>query len=119
MLGTVKDPRGPRGRVYGSRFVLAAVLVAALARASSFRLVAGHVADLPQSLLRRLGAWWCRFRLEYACASGRMIPRLLCEIGSDQHDRAVGAWLRGEVDADVDGVLASAVDGKGPAGVLD
>jgi hypothetical protein len=54
MLGTVKDPRKRRGRMYGLQFVLAAVLVTVLGRgASNFRQVADHIADLPQSLLRR------------------------------------------------------------------
>lgn len=112
MLGTVKDPRKPRGRMYGLQFVLAAVLVAVLAKASNFRQVADHVADLPQSLLRRLGARWCHFRMKYAYPSERMIRRLLCDIDADELDRAVGVWLRSKVDADVDGVLALAIDGK-------
>ena len=112
MLGTVKDPRKRRGRVYGLQFVLAAVLVAMLAGASNFRQVADQVADLPQPLLRRLGARWCYFRMRYGYPSERMIRRLLCDVDADELDRATGAWLRGNVKADVDGVLALAIDGK-------
>ena len=60
-LGTVQDPRKRRGRMYGLVFLLAASLIAVLAGASNFRQVADHVADLPQSLLRQLGARWCSF----------------------------------------------------------
>jgi predicted transposase YbfD/YdcC len=111
MFGAVKDPRGRRGRVYGLQFVLAAVLVAVLAGASNFRQVADHIADLPPSLLRRLGARWCHFRTGYACPSERMIRRLLCDVDADELDRVAGAWLRSNLDA-VDGVLALAIDGK-------
>ena len=55
-LGTVKDPRKRRGRMYGLTFMLAASLIAVLAGASNFRQVADHVADLPQSVLRKPAA---------------------------------------------------------------
>jgi predicted transposase YbfD/YdcC len=98
--------------MYRLPFVLAAVLVAVLAGASNFRQVADNIADLPQSLLRRLGARWCHFRMKYACPSERMIRRLLCDIDADELDRVAGAWLRSNVSADADGVLALAIDGK-------
>jgi predicted transposase YbfD/YdcC len=112
MLGTVKDPRKRRGRMYGLQFVLAAVLVAVLAEASNFRQVADHIADLPQSLLRRLGARWCHYRMKYGYPSERTIRRLLCDVDADELDRAAGAWLCSNVEADVDGVMALAIDGK-------
>jgi predicted transposase YbfD/YdcC len=93
-------------------FVLAAVLVAMLAGASNFRQVADNVADLPQSLLRRLGARWCHFRMKYAYPSERMIRRLLCDLDADELDRVTGEWLWSNVSADADGVLALAIDGK-------
>lgn len=51
----MKDPRKARGRVYELVFVLMVSLIAALAGAAKFRQVGSHVADLPQSLLGRLG----------------------------------------------------------------
>jgi predicted transposase YbfD/YdcC len=112
MLGTVKDPRKRRGRMYGLQFVLAAVLVTVLAGAKNFRQVADHIADLPPSLLCRLGARWCHFRMKYSYPSERMIRRLLCDIDADEFDRAAGAWLRRKVDTNADDVLALAIDGK-------
>jgi hypothetical protein len=62
MLGTVKDRRSPRGRIYGLAFVLAASLVAALAGATNFRQIRDQISDFPQSLPAQLGAKWCYFR---------------------------------------------------------
>ena len=111
-LGTVKDPRKRRGRMYGSTLVLAASLIAVLAGASNFRQVADHVADLPQPLLRQLGARWCHFRKEFAFPRERTIRRLLCNVDADELDRVAGTWLRSNVGVDDGGVLALAIDGK-------
>ena len=111
-LGAVKDPRKRRGRMYGLTLVLAASLIAVLAGASNFRQVADHIADLPQSLLRQLGARWCHFRKAFAFPRERTIRRLLCDVDADELDRAAGTWLRSNVDVDDGGVLAVAIDGK-------
>ena len=111
-LGTVKDPRKRRGRMYGLTFMLAASLIAVLAGASNFRQVADQVADLPQLLLRRLGARWCHFRMAFAFPGERTIRRLLCDVDADELDRAAGRWLRSNIGVDADGVLALAIDGK-------
>jgi hypothetical protein len=58
MLGVVVDRRGPRGKIYGQVCVLAAVS----AGAKNFREISDQVADLPQSLLRKLGGTWCWLR---------------------------------------------------------
>ena len=58
MLGKVPDPRSVRGRIYKLSFILAVSLAAVLAGASSFRQIRDQVADMPQSLVRKLGGKW-------------------------------------------------------------
>lgn len=111
MLGRVKDRRSRQGRIYGLVFLLAVSLVAVLAGASNFRQIADQVADLPQSLLRRLGAKWCYFRCVFGWPSERTIRRVLENIDAGELDRVVGAWLRRNVRDD-GGALVLAVDGK-------
>ena len=59
MLASVPDPRSPQGIQHTVQFVLAACVVAALAGAKNYREIAGQAADIPQSLLKRLGGKWC------------------------------------------------------------
>lgn len=112
-LGRVTDRRSRRGRVYGLVFLLAASLVAVLAGATNFRQVSDQIADLPQSLMAKLGAKWCYFRGAFGWPSERTIRRVLENIDAGELDRAVGAWLyknaRGD---DREGELVLAVDGK-------
>jgi hypothetical protein len=112
MLGRVKDRRSRQGRVYGLVFLLAVSLVAVLAGASNFRQIADQVAELPQSLLRKLGAKWCYFRCVFGWPSERTIRRVLENIDADELDLLVGAWLRERARPDADGVLVLALDGK-------
>ena len=111
-LGTVSDPRRSRGRIYRLTLVLASALIAVLAGATNYRQVADHVAELPQSVLRQLGARWCYFRRAYAFPRERTIRRLLCDVDADELDRAVGTWLRSNIRVDTDEELAVAIDGK-------
>lgn len=112
MLARVPDPRGVRGRVYALSFLLAVTLVAKLAGASGFRQIRDQVADLPQSLLAKLGAPWCYFRREFRCPSERAIRYVVERLDAAELDRVVGAWLRSVLRASVDGVLELALDGK-------
>jgi predicted transposase YbfD/YdcC len=116
MLETVPDPRKSRGKVYKLSFILAVSLVATLAGASSFRQIRDQVADMPQSLLRKLGGSWCFFRCMFGYPSERTIRRVLEAVDAAALDRVVGAWLRSVVrrmsDGVVDEVLALALDGK-------
>ena len=116
MLEQVPDRRKSRGRKYRLSFILAVSLVATLAGASSFRQIRDQVADMPQSLLRKLGGSWCFFRRRFGYPSERTIRRVLEDIDAAALDRIVGAWLRSVVrrvtDGVVDGVLALALDGK-------
>ena len=119
MLGRVTDRRSRQGRIYGLVFLLAVSLVAVLAGASNFRQIADQVADLPQSLLRKLGAKWCYFRCVFGWPSERTIRRVLENIDADELDLLAGEWLRERARRDADGVLVLALDGEGAAGRLD
>ena len=63
MLASVTDPRSPQGIQHALVFVLAVCVVAMLAGAKNYREIAGHAADMPQSLLRKLGAEWSNLTL--------------------------------------------------------
>ncbi len=118
MLGSVPDRRKTRGRVHEMVFVLAVSLVAVLAGASNFRQVGDQAADLPQSLLRVLGARWCHFRGAFRWPSERTIRRVLGSVDPDVLDGATGAWLRRaavvdtRASSDAGGGLVLAIDGK-------
>ena len=72
MLAAVTDPRSPQGIQHALVFVLAVCVVAMLAGAKNYREIAGHAADMPQSLLRKLGAEWSWFRLRYPAKAVRL-----------------------------------------------
>lgn len=112
MLEQVPDPRKARGRIYKLSFILVVSLVAVLAGASNFRQIRDQVVDMPQSLLRSLGARWCYCRCLFARPSERTIRRVLEEIDAAELDRVVGAWLLTQVRRIGDGVWALAIDGK-------
>ena len=118
MLGSVPDCRKARGRVHEMVFVLAVSLVSVLAGASNFREIGDQAADLPQSLLRVLGARWCHFRGAFRWPSERTIRRVLGGVDADVLDRVSGTWLRqaAVVDArassDAGVGLVLAMDGK-------
>jgi predicted transposase YbfD/YdcC len=112
MLGEVVDRRDARGKVYGLAFVLAASLVAVLAGAKNFQEIADHVADFPQSLLRKLGGVWCWFQRKFRAPSKDTIRRVLTNVDAAAFDLAVGAWLHDRVSRSSDGLLRLAIDGK-------
>jgi hypothetical protein len=65
MLASVADPRSPQGIQHALKFVLAVCVVAMLGGAKNYREIAGHAADIPQPLLKKMGAEWNWFRLRY------------------------------------------------------
>jgi predicted transposase YbfD/YdcC len=111
-LGKVTDRRKSRGKIYDLVFILAISLVAVLAGASNFREVGDQVADFSQSLLCKLGAKWCFFRLGFRFPSERTIRRVLENIDAAEFDLIVGSWLRERASRGSDGMLALAIDGK-------
>lgn len=93
MLKSVPDPRSPQGIQHALVFMLAACVVAALAGARNYREIAGHAADVPQPLLKKLGAKWCWFGLRYKHPSESTIRNVLTRIDAAALDRITGTWL--------------------------
>jgi predicted transposase YbfD/YdcC len=113
MLGRLTDPRSPQGKRHALVFTLACAVVAVLAGAATFREVGSQAADLPQSLLAKLGAKWNWFTGRYDAPSEPTLRRLLREIDADELDLIVGAWLHERARRDdEDGLLVIALDGK-------
>ncbi|MGH3783621.1 MAG: ISAs1 family transposase [Pseudonocardiaceae bacterium] len=112
MLAKVNDRRSRQGRMYELVFLLAVSLVAVLAGASNFRQIGDQVADLPQSLLRKLGAKWCYFRCVFGWPSEPTIRRALENIDADELDLLTGAWLRERACRDTESMMVLAIDGK-------
>lgn len=112
VLGLVSDRRGSQGKIYGLVFVLAVSLVAVLAGASRFREIADQAADLPQSLLQKLGGRWCWFTGRFRVPSKDTVRRVLTNIDAAALDLAIGTWLLQRVRRDSDGLLRIAMDGK-------
>ena len=112
MLASVTDPRSPQGIQHNLEFVLAVCVVAMLAGAKNYREIAGHAADIPQPLLRKLGAEWSWFRLRYKYPSESTIRNVLTRIDAAELDLITGAWLfararkRGKAEWEI------ALDGK-------
>jgi predicted transposase YbfD/YdcC len=112
MLGRLTDPRSPQGKRHELVFTLACAVVAVLAGAATFRQVGSQAADLPQSLLAKLGAKWNWFTGRHDAPSEPTLRRLLREIDADELDLIVGAWLHERAHRDDDGLLVIALDGK-------
>jgi len=93
MLASVTDPRSPQGIQHILEFVLAVCVVAMLAGAKNYREIAGHAADIPQPLLRKLGAEWSWFRLRYKYPSESTIRNVLTRVDAAELDLVTGAWL--------------------------
>jgi len=112
MLRRVKDFRAARGKIYDLDFVLATAVVATLAGAANHSEIGRRAADLPQSLLARLGAPYDYFRACYAAPSESTIRDVLKNVDADLLDLVVGAWLHECATRDRGGDLVIALDGK-------
>ncbi|MEC3982865.1 ISAs1 family transposase [Amycolatopsis sp. H20-H5] len=112
MLSRVTEKRGLRGRVYGLTFVLAASLIAVLAGASNYRQIADQVEDFPSSLMRKLKARWCYFRIDFRRPSAKTVRLVLSGIDADQFDAVAGEWIRERAKPEPDGTMTVAIDGK-------
>jgi predicted transposase YbfD/YdcC len=111
MLTGITDPRDPRGIRHPLVAVLGIAVVATLAGAANFRELGSVAADLPQHLLRLLGARWDCARRRFTAPSAATLRRVLIALQADELDAAVGAWLRGHATCDAEG-WALALDGK-------
>ena len=112
MLGSVSDPRGRRGRQYPLDYVLAVCVVAMLAGARSYAEIARHAADMPQPLLKKLGARWDWFKLRYAWPGMSVIWNVLTRVDAAELDRITGTWIAARARKDRKGEWILALDGK-------
>ena len=112
MLASVTDPRSPQGIQHALEFVLTICVVATLAGAKNYAEIARHAADMPQSLLKKLGAAWCWFRLRCKYPSESTIRNVLTRIDAAELDLITGAWLYAQARKDGKGEWEIAVDGK-------
>lgn len=112
MLASVTDPRSPQGIQHALQFVLAVCVVAMLAGAKNYREIAGQAADMPQPLLRKLGAKWNWFRLRCKHPSESTIRNVLTRIDAAELDLITGAWLFAQARKYGKAEWEIAVDGK-------
>ena len=112
MLASVTDPRSPQGIQHILEFVLAVCVVAMLAGAKNYREIAGHAADIPQPLLRKLGAEWSWFRLRYKYPSESTIRNVLTRIDAAELDMITCAWLFAQARKSGNDEWEIALDGK-------
>ncbi|MGI8312937.1 ISAs1 family transposase [Saccharopolyspora hattusasensis] len=112
LLGKVPDRRKRKGRVYSLAFLLAASLIAVLAGASNFRQIADQVADLPASLLRKIGGRWCWFRGFFRVPDTSTIRRALENVDVAKLEGLIGPWLLRHARPIPGGTLRLAIDGK-------
>lgn len=118
MLASITDPRDPRGVRHPLGAVLGIAVMATLAGAANYRELGSVASDLPQRLLRLLGARWDRARRALSAPSGATLRRVLTRLDADELDAAVGGWLREHAVCDAEG-WAIAVDGKALHGSWD
>jgi hypothetical protein len=69
-------------------------VVATLAGAVNYRELGSAAADLPQRLLRLLGARWERAHQWFVARSAGTLRRVLVELDADELDTVVWVWLR-------------------------
>ncbi len=113
MLASVPDPRGRRGRHYSLEFILAVCVVATLAGAANYREIGSHAADMPQELLKKLGAKWSWFKLRYSYPSKSAIRYVLIRIDAAVLDAITCAWISAQAGRDTDkSEWVIALDGK-------
>jgi predicted transposase YbfD/YdcC len=99
--------------------MLAIVVVAVLAGARNFRQIGSQAADLPQPLLRRLGARFHPLKRVFCAPSEAALRRLLQSVDAAALDLLVGSWLLEWARRDDGGDLVIAVDGKVLRGAWD
>jgi predicted transposase YbfD/YdcC len=93
MLGSVPDPRDPRGTRYAISFVLAVCVVATLAGARNYAEIARRARDMPQVLLKKLGAKWDWFKFRYQLPGVSVMHSVLTRVSAEELDLITGRWL--------------------------
>lgn len=86
MLGKLADPRSPQRKRHKSGIHSACAVVAMLAGACNYRQLGSQAADLPQSLLTKLGTKWNWFRRRYDWSSESTLRRVLRSIDASALD---------------------------------
>jgi DDE_Tnp_1-associated len=112
MLASVTDPRSPQRIQHVLEFVLAVCVVTMLAGAGNYREIAGHAADIPQPVLKKLGAEWRWFRPRCKYPSESTIRNVLTRIDAAELDEITGEWLFAQARKDGKGEWVIALDGK-------
>jgi predicted transposase YbfD/YdcC len=112
LLASIPDPRSRRGKQYPLEFALAVCVVAMLAGAKNYTEIARHAADMPQSLLRKLGAKWNWFRFRYQWPGKSAIWNMLTKADAAMMDRVTCTWLAAQARKDEEGEWVIALDGK-------
>ncbi len=112
LLASIPDPRSRRGKQYSLEFALAVCVVAMLAGAKNYTEIARHAADMPQSLLRKLGAKWNWFRFRYQWPGKSAIWNVLTKADAAMMDRVTCKWLAAQARKDEEGEWVIALDGK-------
>jgi DDE_Tnp_1-associated len=112
MLASVTDPRSPQGIQHALEFVLAVCVLTMLAGARNYREIAGHAADIPQPVLKKLGAEWRWFRPRCKYPSESTIRNVLTRIDAAELDEITGEWLFAQARKDGKGEWVIALDGK-------
>ena len=106
LLGTVPDPRDPRGVRYPLAGILAVAVTAVLAGARSFAAIGEWAADLPGEHLTRIG-----LGSGVASPDESTLRTLFARLDADHLDRVIGAWVWTRSGV-VHGQRVIALDGK-------
>jgi hypothetical protein len=83
--------------------VLGVAVVATLAGAANYRELGLVAADLPQQMLRLLGARFHLVVCRFVAPSAGTLRRVLLGLDANALDVAVGAWLRAHAACDGEG----------------
>ncbi|MFN2616036.1 MAG: ISAs1 family transposase [Thermoleophilaceae bacterium] len=113
-LGRIADHRKRRGVRHGLASVLAIAACATISGARSLAAIGEWAADVPQDVLRRLGAKYHPVRKRYIPPHDATIRRALAAVDADALDRVIGEWLLDQVRTGhlEERQLVVAVDGK-------
>ncbi len=113
ILASVLDPRSRHGKQHQLEFILAVCVVAILAGARNYQEIARQAADMPQPLLKKLGARWCWFNLRYKYPSRSTIRNVLIKIDAAALDVITCTWITAQARRDGEkGEWVIALDGK-------
>lgn len=93
MVSCIPDPRKRRGKQYSLAFILAASVVASLAGAKNYKEISDVIADMPQSLLQKLGAKWNWFGSRCQCPGEKAIREVLKKVDAEMLDNITCAWV--------------------------